>query len=586
MNALLLVIDSLDYTRCQRSKIDLLPYINKRAKNNTSCSNIYSQAPYTEAAVMSLYCGQNTLDNHGYMERFNNVEKTLFEVVKESGYEVFYNSFQPQGFPSSLRRGVDYIMYDRGFDNIALWDYRVKYYKQKYDNNVINDNDYNQLIRILDDNFKEWEFFLLNLSRNDNSIQMIKNRNVDFDINKVLSLVKKQIELYNDDKIGYIIDILKKGDKHLFFNIPFFYQKDFESSPELTNIFEDDLKKVTKTIRRKNLFGNFLYNKDLFFSIIKTTKSFIFRDKEDFDNRKLIIYNMLYCGRGKFGTDAKSLKAQPSFFSHICSFLNWLDNRNNSNPFFACIHVDDIHYPEMYFTYDSNNEKLLNSEVKDINHYLNKKTINRKGFLSEDLALRYVDKKCEFLFRQLEKRGVLDDTCVFITADHGFSYSGYPIRNKLVNTFYLENYKIPFYVFGKNIKKYTVNALKSSLDIPATICDVLNIEKPNCFVGNSVYEEDNNKINTIEFCGGGCPDLNEKPIMLAAYDDKYMVASVFKVYEGFSTDKITEVYDLVNDPNQRHNIRKKMDNYDLKKYLDVIKNRTKKIVESDVFFDV
>ena len=204
--------------------------------------------------------------------------------------------------------------------------------------------------------------------------------------------------------------------------------------------------------------------------------------------------------------------------------------------------------------------------------------------MSEDLALRYADKKCEFLFRQLENRGLLDDTCVFITADHGFSYSGYPIRNKLVNTFYLENFKIPFYVIGKNIINTTVNDLLSSIDIPATICDVLNIEKPSCFVGESIYKENKRKINTIEFCGGGCPDLKDKPIMLAAFDNKFMVASVFKVYDGFSIDKISEVYDLEKDPNQRYNIRNRMDDYDLKLYIDVIKKRAKEIVESDIVF--
>ena len=40
----------------------------------------------------------------------------------------YYNYFQPQCYPSSLRRGIDFPFYDVGFDLGALWAYRLYMY--------------------------------------------------------------------------------------------------------------------------------------------------------------------------------------------------------------------------------------------------------------------------------------------------------------------------------------------------------------------------------------------------------------------------------------------------------------------------
>ena len=51
---------------------------------------MYSEAPYTEAALMSLLGSVDTMDNGGYMERFKNT-KSVFEVFKEHKYSTFFN---------------------------------------------------------------------------------------------------------------------------------------------------------------------------------------------------------------------------------------------------------------------------------------------------------------------------------------------------------------------------------------------------------------------------------------------------------------------------------------------------------------
>lgn len=587
MNAILLVIDSLDYTRCQHSSSELLPNIKRRAKDGISCENMFSQAPYTEAATIALYCGQNTLDYHGYIERFNNAENTLMECVRNAGYETFFNCFQPQCFPSSLRRGVDYIMYNRGFDNPSLWTYRFEYYTEKYKKGDFVERDYSQLIRILADNFDEWVRFLDDLLKDDISVAMIKKLNSSYNATVVKKAVLEEKKIFENDPNAYILEIFQKGKNHSLFSIPYFDQIDYEISDNVEHYYNNEIRAFVRKTRRMNMSYNILFNNDIITAGLKALKYYIAGDTDSYTQESALIRNALLMGNNnkKYGSTCHSLKGQPSFNEHIKTFTEWLDTRKDkSKPFFATIHVDDIHYPEMYFSYDSDDMSLLEEELNTAKDCLKSRKVSEKGTISLDLSLRYADLKFEQLMQALEERGIIDDTIVFVTADHGFSYSGYPIRYKFVNTFYLENFKIPFFIIGKDIKKISEMALRSSTDIPPTICDVLGIDKPHSFVGDSVLKSINeDRILTIEYCGGGCPDIDDKQLMIAAFDKDFMVAGLFKLKEGFEKHNVTEIYNLRKDPLQKKNLVNKMEMGLLNKYLKRIKDRVRNIQKTNEY---
>ena len=100
MNYLLLIIDSLNYSHVMESPIELMPFLKGLKEKGMFCDNMFSQAPYTEAAVMNLYCGQDVLQNNGYLFRFKNAETTIFEEMQNAGYVTYFNSYQPQCHPS------------------------------------------------------------------------------------------------------------------------------------------------------------------------------------------------------------------------------------------------------------------------------------------------------------------------------------------------------------------------------------------------------------------------------------------------------------------------------------------------------
>lgn len=188
-NVILFVIDSLNNTRVKEYGNILMPYLSTLKSKYCFCDNMYSQAPYTEAAVMNLYCGQDVLANNGYLYRFKDAPEVMFEKFKELGYSTYYNSFQPQCFPSSLRRGVDHLYYNVGFDIEALWSYRLYHYADLLHSGNINKEDYRVISLIMRDNFEEWLIFLDALLNDEPEIGMIRHNVNNYDVDKIRTLV-------------------------------------------------------------------------------------------------------------------------------------------------------------------------------------------------------------------------------------------------------------------------------------------------------------------------------------------------------------------------------------------------------------
>ncbi len=591
MNCVLIVIDSLCYRRCKKSKLELLPNIRALAAEGIICEAMYSQAPFTESAAMSLYCGQNTLDNHGYMERFNNAEATLTEVFEKEGFDVYYGDYVPALFPTSLKRGISSIVYDRGYDINYLWFYRISYYYDLFHKEGLNQRDFNQLIRLFDDNFIGWIEFLEDLIEKSSSVDLLYELNESFDVRKVKKQVIIEKQKYEHNKVLYIKNVLEEGSKHSIFNIDFFEQKDHHISYKTEKIYNTEAKKLCKNVAFKNAVSNLFFNYDIYIMLYFAIKNYLRnRNTEELKLAIQQIKNAVILSgiRVRLSDNSHKMKGQPSFQKHIDHFLSWIDNRKSNTPYFGFLHVDDIHFIETFYSYDINDEKILKDELRYATKNLKKRKWNSPGTVSTDLAILHADRKVRYLVDELKKRRQFEDTAFFVTADHGFTYSGYPIRNKPLHTFYLENFQIPFFAFGKNVKKSHVEALQSGLDIPSTICNTMGFDIPKSFVGEVISkkmrndEYDNERILTIEYCGGGCPDLDRRRMMIAAFDKKWMVAAKIKKDEVVSNKNIVEIYNLQKDPEQRKNLVNKVSLEKLEKYCNVIQARVNSIRDTDI----
>ena len=132
-NILFIVVDSVTNTQLFNNSFSYIkaPFLNELRKQSITGDNMYSQAPYTEAALMSLLGSIDTLDNGGYMEKFKN-KKTVIDVFNENGYNTFFPTYYPSIYPKYMHYGAQERYFIEKFSPSHFWDYRFKYYRNLY----------------------------------------------------------------------------------------------------------------------------------------------------------------------------------------------------------------------------------------------------------------------------------------------------------------------------------------------------------------------------------------------------------------------------------------------------------------------
>lgn len=568
-NYLLFIIDSLNYSHVKESPIELMPFLQQLKEEGIYCDNMFSQAPYTEAAVMNLYCGQDVLQDNGYLFRFKNSKTTLFEAMQDAGYITYYNSYQPQCHPSSVRRGIDYLYYNVGYDQGALWSYRIEHFSEQYKAGKLTSKDEATLREIFEDNFKEWLRFVDDILNEDESTNMIRENAPEYNAVEVKKLVTDEYEAYKQSPDDYIKEVLKDGSKHRLFLIPAFVQHGKIHNRSFIKIVQEEMRPVFKRIKSMDIRLNLKNCKGLMRGPIRKFGALL-RHPGKSSFKEFLKSGYLVANELKdldlfqrIDEDCDWFKNAPSGRTHIDHYLSWAEKHIHDGPHFACIHIDDIHNPEVFFTYDSEDIDLLREEKKAAEELLDQIPKTYYGSLTHDLSLRYMDNVLRYLYSELDGRGMLENTCIAICADHGFSFSGNPLRDSFVINLYIENYNIPCVFTGTGMEHRAIQDLRTSKDIPATLCFLASGTIPDSFSGHSLTEQYNYPEVQIEYCGGGCPDLTRRKLKLAAFDKEYFVGTLCSLNEPLEGDRITEIYDLRKDPKQLNNLRHS--SYDKKK---------------------
>lgn len=587
-NFVLLLIDSLNYSHVKSSDIELMPFLSGLKNKGLYCENMYAEAPYTEAALMSIICGQDVLDHGGYMYRYRDTPITIFEAMKKKGFETFTNSYEPQCFPSSVKRGIDICVNGVGYDVGALWTYRIKHYSRLYKSSQITESDYDTVDAIIKDNLESWLEWTDNLINNTVEASMIKDNAPQYDPVEVQKKVKAQYESYLTDSKAYIEDLLKKGHAHEIFGIEGYAQLRKIKNRDIVEYAKQEFYPLFRQIRRMDFLLNVRNGSNVLKGPVIKIGQFLKKPSEE--SLKNVAKAILLSVNALFDLDlfkrikedCDRFKDSPSLRSEIDYYIDWAKGRKNTDkPHFAFIHVCDIHNPEIFFTYDTENKELLNSEKIEAEKLLREIPVTYSGSLTHDLSLKYIDGVIQYFYQQLEKNRLDKDTVVIICADHGFSFSGNPLRDTAVVNLFLENYSIPFIVTGTSYKGHCVSKKCESKDIPATICDLVDGEIPKEFTGNSVLSKKEYKNLRIEYCGGGCPDLLRRELKIAAFDEEYFVGTLGLLDET-SENIITEIYDLKKDPIQLKNlVGKKYDRQKVREMFDAILERKKEIKTSN-----
>jgi len=237
-------------------------------------------------------------------------------------------------------------------------------------------------------------------------------------------------------------------------------------------------------------------------------------------------------------------------------FLRWAERRRGRR-FFAYLHLGDPHEPlnppDEYWNYFGKVKNLKNIRTWA---YTRPEEWNKPGFeeyvenrvLLYDNTLRYVNDQIERFFGELEKKGLLEDTLIVVTADHGEEF--WEHREVEAKYFYDERGEYGF-GHGHNVFReiievpltmYGFSGLKnwehvSSADVTPTILQELNIKprfKPD---GIPLQEKPRKRTILTEAAGYG-------------YEKKALQVGDFKFLYA-REDGVEWVFNLRNDPNER-----------------------------------
>jgi arylsulfatase A-like enzyme len=246
-------------------------------------------------------------------------------------------------------------------------------------------------------------------------------------------------------------------------------------------------------------------------------------------------------------------------------FLGWIEGRDTSRPFFAFLNYYDVHDP--YLVPDEFDRHLgrrpTNPEELTVLHRW--ATSSKRRLTDSDIELArdayddciaYLDEQLGRLFDELERSGVLQDTLVIITSDHGESWGEHQLFGHWRSLYRSETH-VPLVIVGPSRVPAgaVIDEPVSLRDVAATIADLTGLRDASAFPGRSLA-----RFWTADTSPADPPVIEVK---LRARDDRGRALALMgpraalvvdgKLYIQNGSGR-EELYDLVADPDEAHNL--------------------------------
>jgi len=221
-------------------------------------------------------------------------------------------------------------------------------------------------------------------------------------------------------------------------------------------------------------------------------------------------------------------------------------------------------------------EEALKDPERPFPRYIsNSRTISRSKFLTNDYIKKskaayyanvtLIDEKVGEIRKALEKNGLLDNTWIIYTSDHGEQLGDHKLFMKFV--FYHSSVEVPLIIRPPDgMKGKVIESDVELIDIPATLLDILKIKLPSENRGKSL----------MPFITGTQSDqiYKHKDLIISQVGNYAMgVTKDWKFVVDISTGKLLELYDRKNDFYENNNLGhtvegKKIGNELYQKYLE------------------
>jgi arylsulfatase A-like enzyme len=253
------------------------------------------------------------------------------------------------------------------------------------------------------------------------------------------------------------------------------------------------------------------------------------------------------------------------------AFLEWLSwQQTRKRPFFAFLNYVDAHPPYEVVDPPTRAFGLRPSTWRDLSllsrwNELDKTRLPKRDIqMAIDLyddGIAYLDRRLETLLQELKKRGVLDDTMVIVTSDHGehlgdhrLFFHGCSLYRQLV--------EVPLVIVdARVVPDGRVVAQPASLrEVATTIVDLLNCGEDNPFPGLSLSRFWRQDAATTPLLAGTLLMETGRPIYLTNQGREPAAKGPMKSLIGGglhyirSADGLEELYHLESDPQEQFNV--------------------------------
>jgi arylsulfatase A-like enzyme len=258
---------------------------------------------------------------------------------------------------------------------------------------------------------------------------------------------------------------------------------------------------------------------------------------------------------------AEAAHAKPSGAYIMTQLRNWIDRRDKSRPICGWVHLMDVH-DNSFRTHDMRSpvqhERQEISSVNQTRRRIAKMACGYRGKLAYDLGIAYIDCQLGFLHEFLRVRGLLKNTLLVITSDHGLP-GGWPQRKLAgLDHFFDEYVHIPLGMIHPKISATKIDVLVTQMDVGPTVLDLLGIAPPASFQGVSLFSDAIKQRDTVllEHLGRGPCDFTTKPINVAIVGKRYKLMFNNPKGQDDGEGVVSGFYDLLNDPDEMNDLSK------------------------------
>lgn len=206
-----------------------------------------------------------------------------------------------------------------------------------------------------------------------------------------------------------------------------------------------------------------------------------------------ILKNLLYAGNYH---DQKWIDLQSrGAWGTTQAFLDWLRGRRPDRPFFAFLNYFDAHAPYIPTPRYQGRFGIRPSGLKDydflFNYMWSDKSLMKKrdvqmAYDCYDACIAFLDEQLGRLLDDLRGQGLLENTVVIITSDHGEAFGDHGYYGHLFSL-HLDVTGVPLVILSPGAPAgEVVNSPVSLRDLPATVVEVSGLKDKSPFPGRSL----------------------------------------------------------------------------------------------------